>query len=78
MRKSIKMPVVHLSLPVPENFTGKVLVNVEKGVAVGGFPLRPDEFVGSVDSFINGMVASHLLCHSGTINRHSLNGALLS
>jgi hypothetical protein len=24
------------------------------------------------------MVASHLLCHSGTINRHSLNGALLS
>ncbi|HBY7534403.1 TPA: hypothetical protein MI672_13465 [Klebsiella pneumoniae] len=28
--------------------------------------------------FVNGMVASHLLCHSGTINRHSLNGALLS
>lgn len=27
---------------------------------------------------VNGMVASHLLCHSGTINRHSLNGALLS
>ncbi|KAA1228390.1 hypothetical protein F1D79_27685, partial [Klebsiella pneumoniae] len=26
--------------------------------------------------FVNGMVASHLLCHSGTINRHSLNGAL--
>ena len=52
MRKSIKMPVVHLSLPVPENFTGKVLVNVEKGIAVGGFPLRPDGFVGSVDSFI--------------------------
>ncbi|MBK2735128.1 hypothetical protein FKK92_25345, partial [Klebsiella pneumoniae] len=25
--------------------------------------------------FVNGMVASHLLCHSGTINRHSLNGA---
>nr|MDV0880363.1 hypothetical protein [Enterobacter cloacae]MDV1068916.1 hypothetical protein [Enterobacter cloacae]MDV1085798.1 hypothetical protein [Enterobacter cloacae] len=24
--------------------------------------------------FVNGMVASHLLCHSGTINRHSLNG----
>ncbi|KMH50627.1 hypothetical protein SM73_01252 [Klebsiella quasipneumoniae] len=30
------------------------------------------------DGFVNGMVASHLLCHSGTINRHSLNGALLS
>ncbi|MCP5769977.1 recombinase family protein, partial [Klebsiella pneumoniae] len=26
------------------------------------------------DGFVNGMVASHLLCHSGTINRHSLNG----
>ncbi|EMX1845662.1 hypothetical protein [Klebsiella quasipneumoniae] len=52
MPKSIKMPVVHLSLPVPENFTGKVLVNVEKGIAINGFQLRPDEFVGSVDSFI--------------------------
>ncbi|KMH78894.1 glycogen synthase [Klebsiella quasipneumoniae] len=31
-----------------------------------------------VGGFVNGMVASHLLCHSGTINRHSLNGALLS
>ena len=30
------------------------------------------------EGFVNGMVASHLLCHSGTINRHSLNGALLS
>lgn len=32
----------------------------------------------SANGFVNGMVASHLLCHSGTINRHSLNGALLS
>jgi NADPH:quinone reductase-like Zn-dependent oxidoreductase len=31
-----------------------------------------------LQGFVNGMVASHLLCHSGTINRHSLNGALLS
>ncbi|EIY2674326.1 hypothetical protein MMK78_001105 [Raoultella planticola] len=52
MRKSTKMLVVHLSLPAPQNFTDKVLVNVEKGTAIGGFPLRPDEFVGSVDSFI--------------------------
>ncbi|MCE0321951.1 hypothetical protein LVW14_26860, partial [Klebsiella pneumoniae] len=28
-----------------------------------------------ISGFVNGMVASHLLCHSGTINRHSLNGA---
>ncbi|WP_217076343.1 hypothetical protein [Klebsiella sp. PL-2018] len=52
MPKSMQMPVVHLSLPIPENFTGKILVNVEKGIAINGFPLRPDEFVGSVDSFI--------------------------
>ena len=32
----------------------------------------------NLNGFVNGMVASHLLCHSGTINRHSLNGALLS
>ncbi|PXH62910.1 hypothetical protein DMT41_07525 [Klebsiella variicola] len=34
--------------------------------------------IHSQNGFVNGMVASHLLCHSGTINRHSLNGALLS
>ena len=39
-----------------------------------GTPLYVQLLVG----FVNGMVASHLLCHSGTINRHSLNGALLS
>ena len=33
---------------------------------------------GKNTGFVNGMVASHLLCHSGTINRHSFNGALLS
>ncbi|SCA36265.1 Uncharacterised protein [Klebsiella quasipneumoniae] len=36
--------------------------------------INPLDYCG----FVNGMVASHLLCHSGTINRHSLNGALLS
>lgn len=35
-------------------------------------------FGQALSGFVNGMVASHLLCHSGTINRHSLNGALLS
>ncbi|MEC3988298.1 hypothetical protein VSO51_28250, partial [Klebsiella pneumoniae] len=36
----------------------------------------PDEVTAEPDNgFVNGMVASHLLCHSGTINRHSLNGA---
>ncbi len=40
---------------------------------------RPEELdIIRSQGFVNGMVASHLLCHSGTINRHSLNGALLS
>ncbi|MDK8020912.1 hypothetical protein QP699_09100, partial [Klebsiella michiganensis] len=34
---------------------------------------KPD--MAGQKGFVNGMVASHLLCHSGTINRHSLNGA---
>lgn len=38
----------------------------------------PSESPRDLKGFVNGMVASHLLCHSGTINRHSLNGALLS
>ncbi|MCQ4078926.1 hypothetical protein FK519_29660 [Klebsiella pneumoniae] len=37
-----------------------------------------DSIFTLMNGFVNGMVASHLLCHSGTINRHSLNGALLS
>nr|WP_278184798.1 transposase [Klebsiella variicola] len=37
-----------------------------------------DSIFALMNGFVNGMVASHLLCHSGTINRHSLNGALLS
>ena len=36
------------------------------------------EWISKRGGFVNGMVASHLLRHSGTINRHSLNGALLS
>ncbi|AUY01548.1 hypothetical protein C3F40_06860 [Escherichia coli] len=36
------------------------------------------KYMSHAIGFVNGMVASHLLCHSGTINRHSLNGALLS
>nr|VGM57116.1 putative DinI-like damage-inducible protein [Klebsiella pneumoniae] len=44
----------------------KTVIRIRKGSSNG------------VEGFVNGMVASHLLCHSGTINRHSLNGALLS
>lgn len=52
MDKPTKSNLIHFSLPVPEGFTGQILVNVEKGIATNGFPLRSGEFVGSVDSFI--------------------------
>lgn len=44
MDKPIKSNLIHFSLPVPEGFTGQILVNVEKGIATNGFPLRPGEF----------------------------------
>ena len=52
MDKPTKSHLIHFSLPVPEGFTGQILVNVEKGIAINGLPLRTDEFVGSVNSFI--------------------------
>ncbi|HBU8750155.1 TPA: hypothetical protein MDE87_001779 [Klebsiella pneumoniae] len=55
MKKALQNPPqLSISLPVSENFTGKVLVNVENGAATNGFHLKPDEFVGNVDSFIEG------------------------
>ena len=52
MDKPTKSHLIHFSLSVPEGFTGQILVNVEKGIAINGLPLRTDEFVGSVNSFI--------------------------
>ncbi|MFW0502578.1 hypothetical protein [Klebsiella pneumoniae] len=44
-------PQLNFSLPVSESLTGQILANIENGKATGSFPLRPNEFVGSVDSF---------------------------
>ncbi|MGS3554826.1 hypothetical protein ACB252_02395 [Klebsiella pneumoniae] len=44
-------PQLNFSLPVSESFTGQILANIENGKATGSFPLRPNEFVGPVDSF---------------------------
>lgn len=52
MDKPTKSHLIQFSLPVSEGFTGQILVNVEKGIAINGFPLKPGEFVGSVDSFM--------------------------
>ena len=62
-------------LKASEGFTRlwpSLLVVLGYGVAFWGLSMVVKS------GFVNGMVASHLLCHSGTINRHSLNGALLS
>ncbi|PLO50905.1 hypothetical protein CWN36_04455 [Klebsiella pneumoniae] len=62
-----------MSVPTYDNFIEPVLRVLQQsptGVAA------KEVYEGA--GFVNGMVASHLLCHSGTINRHSLNGALLS
>ncbi|EAW1172734.1 hypothetical protein S922_14100 [Salmonella enterica subsp. enterica] len=46
-----KLLTFTVTIPAPENFTGRVLVSVEKGIAQGGFALQKDEFVTSVESF---------------------------
>ena len=52
MKKALQNPPqLNFSLPVSESFTGQILANIENGKATGSFPLRPNEFVGSVDSF---------------------------
>lgn len=54
MKKTLQNPPqLNFSLPVSESFTGQILVNVENGTAINGFPLRPGEFVGTVDSFMH-------------------------
>lgn len=54
MKKALQNPPqLNFSLPVSESFTGQILVNVENGAAINGFPLKPGEFVGSVDSFMH-------------------------
>lgn len=46
-----KLLTLTVTIPAPENFTGRVLVSVEKGVALGGYVLRKNEFTTTVDSF---------------------------
>ena len=40
-----------VTIPAPEKFTGRVLVNVEKGIALGGYALRENEFTTTVEGF---------------------------
>lgn len=46
-----KLLTLTITIPAPENFTGRVLVSVEKGVALGSYVLRKNEFTTTVDSF---------------------------
>jgi hypothetical protein len=72
--------------PYPTNLSGrnvKMNMSMTKKIKAGKLFTDmceglPEKRLRGKTGFVNGMVASHLLCHSGTINRHSLNGALLS
>jgi hypothetical protein len=48
-----KQTVVSVSLIVPEGFAGFAVVRFEKGQEKAQFPLRPGEFFGSLDSFLD-------------------------
>lgn len=44
--------IVPVSLSVNSGFTGWVVVKLENGAEKAQFPLKPGEFFGSLDSFI--------------------------
>lgn len=46
-----KLLIFTVTIPAPANFTGRVLVSVENGIAQGGYALRKDEFTTTVESF---------------------------
>ncbi|HGW3732841.1 TPA: hypothetical protein ACNH31_004485 [Citrobacter freundii] len=46
-----KLLTFTVTIPAPENFTGRVLVSVEKGTAQGAYLLRKNEFTTTVESF---------------------------
>lgn len=48
--KKITVPV---SLSVKSGFTGLVVVKLENGVEKAQFPLRSNEFFGTIESFIH-------------------------
>lgn len=46
-----KLLTFTVTIPAPENFTGRVLVSVEKGTVLGSYVLRKNEFTTTVESF---------------------------
>ena len=78
MGKNIRWIIVLLLFLVYMiNYLDRVALSITVPMIEKDLALNAEQF-GIIFGFVNGMVASHLLCHSGTINRHSLNGALLS
>ncbi|MFP2678623.1 hypothetical protein ACLEVS_18050 [Escherichia coli] len=41
-----------VTIPARPDFTGPVLVSVEKGTATGGYTLQKNEFVSNLDGFL--------------------------
>lgn len=48
-----KLLTFTVTIPTPENFTGRVLVSVEKWIVLGSYVLRKNEFTTTVESFLN-------------------------
>lgn len=46
-----KLLTLTVTIPAPDNFTGLVLVRVEKGVVLGSYVLRKNEFTTTVEGF---------------------------
>ncbi|HGV9339698.1 hypothetical protein [Enterobacter hormaechei] len=46
-----KLLTFTVTIPAPENFTGRVLVSVEKGIVLGSYVLRKNEFTTTVEIF---------------------------
>lgn len=55
MNKAIKVKntVVPINLNVKPGFTGLVVVKLVNGEEKAQFPLKPNEFFGSLESFLN-------------------------
>lgn len=46
-----KLLTLTVTIPAPDNFTGRVLVRVETGVVLGSYVLGKNEFTTTVESF---------------------------
>ncbi|VEA68203.1 Uncharacterised protein [Serratia plymuthica] len=53
VNRSASTITVTVSLNIKAGFSGMVLVQMENGAEKGHYPLRSNEFTGSLESFLN-------------------------